>query len=156
MIDFATTFVVSVVKVARVMVLWIALYMMDKVYQDAFVQRVLADNEEPPDLRWLVPCALLIDVIAMGAMLAITMLVCAMFKKPSNTFVIDAHVIACMCKDYAYSTAVILAVGVAVAHVAQSRKLLRYQDLGMRGIRAYSELVLMLAMVVVPIPFYRM
>ncbi len=154
--DFATAFVISIVKVARVMVIWIALYLMDKVFQDAFVQRVLADDGEPPDMRWLVPCALLLDAAAIGSILVILSLLYAMFKRPDNTFVIDSHLMAALVKDYAISTAVILAVGVAVAHVAQSRRLLRYEDVGIRGIRAYSELVLMLTMVVIPIPFYRL
>ena len=152
--DLAAAFVINTLKVARIMVLWIALYLMDKVFQDAFVQQTLVNDKDPPDLRWLVPCALLIDTVAIGAMCVVLLLLRAMFQEGGRTFVIDKALVRLVAFDFACSSALILALGVALAHVAQDATLLRYRDVGLRGIRAFSELVLMLAMVVIPIPFY--
>lgn len=147
--------VVAVFKIARAMVLWISLYAADKVFQDAFVQRVLASDGDPPDLRWFVPCALAIDATVMILLCTILSLVRNTYKLPTNTFIVDAPLVLLIVKDYVATTLLILALGVALASVAQSESMFRYREDGMRGVRAFGELMLPVSFVAVSLPFYQ-
>jgi hypothetical protein len=159
--------VVYVVKVLRVLVLWVALYVVDKAYQDAYVQRVLvgADppqdpqarpkgTQAPPNLAWAVPLALLGEGAFCLLLLVVLSLLKARYKHPANTYVIDGDMLALLVADYAATTSALLVLGPLLAVVVQSRRLFRYRDDGLRGIRAYCGLMLVVSALVLALPLY--
>lgn len=154
--DFAAAAVINAVKVVRVMVFWIALFMADKIFQDMFVRRVLVEDGEPPDLRYLVPVALGIDFAVCAVIFTALVLVRRAYKKPGNTFVVDGALLRALAFDYGVSTAALLAAGVLLGDAVQNRRLLRYRDMGLRGIRAFCDLFLPIGAVLIAIPFYRL
>jgi hypothetical protein len=156
MVDIASTGLICVVKIVRAMVFWVALYVAEKVFQDTYVQQVLAQDQDPPDLTWMVPYALSIDLLVMSLVCVITVLLKEMYKFNNNTFVLDGALIRCMALDYLTSTGIILCLGVLLSRMAQTKQLFRYRDDGLRGIRAVCDMMLPISFVVIAFPHYRL
>jgi hypothetical protein len=148
--------IVLIAKVVRAMVFWVALYVVEKAYQDAYVQHTLLEDGTPPDLRWLTAAAIGIDIVITGILAVITFLIKKLFKTPSNTFILDNGTMRIIGIDYACSTAVILAMGTLLSQSAQSAQLFRYRDNGVRGIRAFCNMLLYVSFVGMAIPYYRL
>ena len=144
------------VKLTRWMIFWISLYFAEKIFQDTFVRKVLTENDEPPDARLIVPCALGIDFLAMTMVGAVCYLLSELYKTGTNSFVIDAELIGLAAYDYAVSSSVMLGMGVLLGHAVQNDSILRYRDMGMRGIRAFCEMMLYVSFFVFAIPYYRL
>lgn len=147
--------IVMVAKLVRAMVFWVALYVVEKAYQDAYVHKTLLQDQSPPDLRWLPAAALGIDVVVAGVLGVILHLIKALFKTSSNTFVLDSDTTRMLLMDYLCSSVVLLSVGTVLAHNAQSAQLFRYRDNGARGIRAFCNMFLYVSFVTIAIPYYR-
>lgn len=173
MFDSGTIAGLLAVKVARLMVLWVALYLATKVYQDEYVERVLVqggtarpanaeeteswqDASAPPRLQGMVVYALVLD-LGMSMMLGtILLLLSAKFKQPNNTFVIDGAFLRLAAVDYAAATFVISVLGILIARAVQNPRALRFREDGMRGTRAFGTLMLYVGAVVLAIPFFSM
>ena len=157
------------VRFVRAMVLWIVIFFVDRAYQESYVQRVLVDSSPPPapgdpleaeeggggidgmppPKLWTLPAAAL--ALEAGVVLLLSSLLFmlnARFKQPQNAFVVDQSLLRRLAADYAATTAVILLLGTAFAAVAQDERLFRYREDGLRGIRAYSTLFLLIALAV--------
>ena len=169
----ALGFVVAV-RVVRLMVLWIVVFFVDRAYQESYVQRVLVDDGpasagdgggglqdrdaggSPPPRLWTLPAAALaIEAGVVLLMSSVLFLLNARFKAPNNAFVVDAPLFRRLAADYAATTAVIAAVGTAAAAVAQDARLFRYRDDGLRGIRAFCTMFVLIAFAVLLLtPFF--
>jgi hypothetical protein len=147
--------VLYVFKLARVMVLWIALYIMEKVYQESYVQKVYVNGGKPPELVPLVLYAVLIDAFVMSLVLLIVFLVKGKYKRDDNTFIIDGALVKVLAVDYAVCTAVIVAIVSLLSHAAQNASLFRYSHDGLRGVRAVCTMALAVSAVVSAFPMYR-
>jgi hypothetical protein len=148
------------IKVARIMVIWIALYAIDKVWQDAFVQS-LVENEasgaedRPPPAMWpIIVLALGAEAVFMMVVILCLVLVGVMYGGPKSTYALDAPLLRLVGIDYVLSTAVLIGIGVLVARVAQDGKIFRFRDDGMRGIRATCSMLLSIAAVVIALPLF--
>jgi hypothetical protein len=155
LMDGASTVVVYLFKFVRAMVFWIVLYVTEKFYQDAYVQRVLVEDHKPPKLMGLVGVALGAELAIMLMLGVILLLVKGKYKTRANTFVLDDALLRCIAVDYALSTVVIGVICVLLARAAESNRLFRYKDDGLRGIRALCNLVLYVSFVVLVMPFYK-
>lgn len=166
--DGAWTTVTLLVKLFRVMVWWVALYVVDRVYQEWYLQRAYVeggDGENQPLFEsgyvgkrvldgpplWSIVWAVVsIEVCAMLLLVCVMLVLAGWFKTDSNTFVIDGKLIACVVVDYAASTVVLVALGMGLGFVAQNPAMFRYGDDGLRAIRAVSVTLLIVAAVVIP------
>ena len=142
------------VKLWRIMALWVALYVMEKVFQDGYVQRVMADRKKPDQLALLVTYALCAELCATLLLLGVLALFMTRFKTARNTYVIDTPLFVLVAVDYVVTTGVLLALGVLVARAVQDPSLYRYRDDGLRGIRAYCTLMLNASVVVLAAPMF--
>lgn len=154
MIDGLVTGCVYAVKFLRFMILWIALYVVEKVFQDAYVSNVLVRDGKPPDLRPLVVYALLVDFVFFTVVMVILQLLRAQNASTGTNYAIDSNLMSVLVVDYIASVAIIGGTGWGVATVIQDRKLLRYRDDGLRSIRALGTLLLYGSMVLVLLPYY--
>lgn len=150
--DSIVTACVYVVKLVRFMVIWVALFVTEKVYQDMYVSTVLIQDTAPPDLRPVVVYALLVDFVFFAFILMLISLLRA--QNPAKTYAIDGTLIVLLVVDYLVSVLVLLVIGLGVASVVQDRNILRYRDDGLRSIRALGTLVLYASLVVLAIPYY--
>jgi hypothetical protein len=150
--DGAALAVVVAFKVVRIMLLWIALYFVDRAYQSAYVQRVLVDGKDPRcDLWTLVLAALAIEAVVLGLLLGLLMLVKARFKSDDNTFVLDGALMRRLLVGYASSTAVVATLGAALGVAVQDARNFRYKEDGLRGIRALSVMLLLVSTVTIAV-----
>lgn len=154
--------IVVIVRFIRVMVLWIVVFFVDRAYQEAYVQSVLVegggdgeagdaghdDGPAPPRL-WTLPLAAF--AIEAGILLlfsSVLFMLNARFKQSGNAFVVDGTLMRRLASDYAVTTAVMLLLGTAFAAVSQDGRLFRYREDGLRGIRAFSTLFIMVSFAV--------
>ena len=154
--DLTSHAIVTAFKVIRVMLLWVALYFVDRAYQGAYVQRVLVEGLEPRcDLWTLVFAALAIEAVVLALLFGLLVLLKDRFKSSENTFVVDAPLLRRLATGYATSTAVIAALGALLGVVVQDARHFRYREDGLRGIRALSLMVLLLGAITLTVsPFY--
>lgn len=150
--DHSVTVCVYTVKLVRFMVLWVALFVMEKVYQDAYVSTSLIRNATPPDLRPLVIYALLVDFVFFTFIMLLIALLRA--QNPDKTHVIDGNLVSVLIVDYVASVVILANVGTGVATVVQDRNILRYNDDGLRSIRALGTLLLYGALLTLALPYY--
>jgi len=134
--------------------------MVDKVMQGWFVDNVYFnrgyDKEStPPDLRYFVLMAVIIDAIICSFMFAILASLSSYISNSRQNAGLDMQVVKMLSMDYMVGTLVIGLMGVAVANQVQNDKLLRYRDMGLRGIRAFGELFLYAAAIIIVVPYYR-
>ena len=145
-------FVVAV-RLVRIMVLWIALYFVDRAFQESYVQRVLVeDRRKPPRLWTIAAAALAIEGVVLLLLSAILFLLHSRFKTAENAFVIDGPLLRRLGADYAVTTGIILSLGTAMGVVSADPKNFRYRDDGMRGIRAMCTMLLLVAVAVLLVP----
>lgn len=152
MIDGIVTACVYTIKLVRFLVLWIALFVTEKVYQDAYVSTVLIRDKKPPDLRPVVVYALLADFVFFTFVMLVLHLLRA--QNPGKSYAIDSNLVLLLIMDYVASTVVLGVVGWTTASVVQDREILRYKDDGLRSIRALGTLLLYGALVTLCVPYY--
>lgn len=150
--DSIVTACVYVVKLTRFMVLWVALFVTEKVFQDMYVSTVLVKDSTPPDLRPLILYAMSVDFVFFVFVLLLINLL--RLQNPSKTYALDGNLVYILIVDYIVSVIVLGSVGAGVATVVQDRDILRYRDDGLRSIRALGTLLLYCAMITVLIPYY--
>jgi len=145
--DGASHGVVTVVRLVRTMVLWIAFYFVERAYQSSYLQQTFVDGREPPPM-WTVPfAAFAIEAFLYALMFLLLTLLYARFKSDSNTFVIDGPLLSQLAREYFATTGVALAVCACVGGVAEKRQYFRYREDGLRGIRAVSLMMFLVSAV---------
>lgn len=149
--DATTLTVLTVFKLIRFLILWIALYFVDRAFQAAYLTRVMVEDRPPPPLWSVMAAALMIEAAFALMVIGGLALLRGRFKRPDNTFVLDGPMISALLADYFATTAVLLALGTALGAVAQSRRHLRYGEDGMRGIRALCAALLLVSAVVIAV-----
>lgn len=143
-----------VIKLTRFLVLWLALFVVEKVYQDAYVSSVLVRSGKPPDLRPLIIYALLTDFVFFTFILVVINMLLAQRQRSGYGHVIDLNLVSILVFDYLGSVLVLGVVGWGIATVVQDKKILRYRDDGLRSIRALGTLLLYCSIVVLMVPFF--
>lgn len=150
--DGIVTACVYSVKLVRFLVLWIALYVTEKVYQDLYVSAALIRRQNPPDVRPLVLYAMLADFVFFVFIILVVQLLRA--QNPGKGYGIDQNLVSLLVVDYVASSLVLAVVGTGVASVVQDKTILRYGDDGLRSIRALGTLLLYGALVTLAVPYY--
>lgn len=108
----------------------------------------------PPPKLWTLPAAVLaLEAMIMGLLSTVLLMLYARFKSDDNAFVIDRAFLRRVAADYAKTSLLILLLGTAFAKVAQDDRLFRYRDDGIRGIRAFSTMFLLVSLAILFQPF---
>jgi hypothetical protein len=153
--DARATSVVLFVSFVRVMVLWILLFVAEKVYQSTYVERALTvagkvDRSRLPSLWLLMPAVLAVESIVFA------LLAWLMFSVGGATTtsgrggaVIDRGVMARVASTYAATTLVLAVLGALLGGVVQCRDEFRYHEDGLRGIRALCVMLLAVSAAVI-------
>lgn len=147
------------VKVVRIMVIWIVLYVIDKIWQDMYIQSLLKSEttgieQKTPSLWPIIIIALGIEAVFMLVLLLILVMVASLYGGTNTTFIIDRTTLFAIGVDYAMSSTILILIGATVASIAQSKRLFRFGDDGMRGIRATCNMLLVIAAIVIAIPWF--
>lgn len=159
MVDALVPVSVYAVKVFRVMVMWLAVYVMEKVYLQRYMSRVYLSDDarpRPPSLVAFGLWCVLLEAVAFGYLWYTLYAMYALYKSDDNGFVIDWQLLRALLLDYAYTTALFAVSAVVVALVVQNCRLFRYRHDGARGVRALSVSTLIVFAVLQLAPFYRL
>ena len=155
--DNAINAAAVVAKVFRAMTLWMAIYFATKIYQDRFMHRMYTQNgrKGPPDLRTFVVVVLAMDAIFFGLLFGMFALMCIYTTSRGSTFAFDGEVMRILANEYLITDVVLLGIGISLAGTVQNERLLRYKDMGLRGIRAFGDLLFLSSIIVISVPVYR-
>lgn len=148
-VDPHVVVIMYIIKALRLMMLWIGMWVSDKVYQTRYVSAVYIERSPPPTMVGMVATALAIESLSIVFVMLVLALLKHQFKQASNSFVIDSGLISLVAGDYILTSALFFAMGAAVAGTAGSRRLFRYGEDGLRGIRAVSLALLGIAVTLV-------
>lgn len=152
--DWPTYSVVYMTKIARVMMLWISLFMVEKVFQDSYIQRVMVNDEKPPQLLLMPVMALGIEMVFVILVYMVLALLRLRYKRLDNTFIIDGALMNTFLVDYMLSMPLLITSGLLMAHVVQNGRMLRYHHDGLRGIRALGIMLLCVWAIILTVPLF--
>lgn len=143
-----------IIKLYRLSVLWIVMYVVEKVYQGQHIMRVYVEDKKPKPLSSYIVLCMFLESVAFFLLFFALFMVMLRYKHPKNTFVIDRVLLTALLVDYVLTTLFIVGVGTVVCSVAQDRQLFRYQHDGLRGIRACASVLFVVSIVALLLPFY--
>ena len=153
-LDSSSLVVVYIVKFIRFLLLWMVLFVMEKVAIDRYVTRVLIYDKSPQQLARSIVIAIAVEALLFLFVVSLLFLISARYNHPRNTFVIDGGLIQAILKDYLVTTLLIMNIGIVLGTVVQNKVLFRFQHDGLRGTRAYTYAMFYVALIVLAIPFY--
>jgi hypothetical protein len=147
------------------MLLWILLFVADRVFQSRFIERsneISTDDDDPstrrfegddlPKLWTLMPIVLACEAFAFAIIYVILRILSSTRNKDDRNnglFAIDSHVLSCLMSSYVVSTAIVGILGSCMGLVVECRKEFRYHEDGARGIRALCVMLLPMAAIVI-------
>lgn len=142
------------VKLYRFCILWLIMYLVEKIFQSRHIMRVYVEDKEPRTLIPYVVTCMLFEGVAFLIILAVLAVMMSRYKTPHNTFVVDSMLLVSVIVDYMLTTLLILAVGIIVASIVQSKTLFRYVHDGLRGIRANAAILFWISLIVLALPMF--
>lgn len=153
------------VKAFRVLAMWIVIYVTAKLYSKRHLRRVYLaeddDTEYRPDERrtnlwtFALTCA---AIESIGFLLLIGCLAMLAYKRRNPdaypVFMIDEMFMQRATYDYVAVTLVWVAAMCLVASSIENCDVMRFEDDGLRGVRAYATIALYAFLVLVAFPFF--
>lgn len=143
------------VKLARFLFVWASLQFSERMFQLWYAKAVYGDNAEPPHPVKMLLLAVGIEALLNLVMVAILLLLRAMFSANNTRFPINSLFLKAYAVDYLCSTVVLFVISALIAEVMRKKKYFRYRYEGDRGIRALRTMVFYIAMIVILLPFFR-
>lgn len=143
-------------KLVRLAVQAGCLFVVQKVFQEAYVRRVHvenAENAEPPPLRNMLYVFLSLDATVQVLVTMAVVALSFMYKTPTNAFAVDDAFITTLLLEYICTTLATLALGLALAAVVHHKRYFVYKYHGITTSRAYLEMLLAVAGVMTLVPF---
>ena len=140
-------------KLLRVMFLWMALYLTSKTFQARYVQKVFADNEDPPRLEAMVLMFWALEAVLMVFVFIILYLIKYLLNSDSN-FILNDGVIGKFMGDYIASTVLIVLAGLVIGRIMMKKKYFRYKSDGLRAIRSFEEVMWYISIFIIAFPFF--
>lgn len=164
--DKSSVIILSLFKLLQLMIIWISVYIAERIFQMQFVKKMYLDdaliesNKTPPDLQYLVIIAVVINVVLTSCFIILLVVlsnyVTSIEKTGTFVNVFSTELVKLLVYDYALSVLLSATVGIMVASSLQRNSSLRYRDVGIRGIRAFADMLLFIFMIVSAVPYYRM
>jgi hypothetical protein len=140
-------------KLLRVLFLWMALYLTSKTFQARYVQKVFADNEDPPRLETFVLMFWALEAVLMVFVFIILYLIKYLLNSDSN-FIVNDGVIGKFLGDYIASTVLIVLAGLVIGRIMMKKKYFRYKSDGLRAIRSFEEVMWYISIFILAFPFF--
>jgi hypothetical protein len=140
-------------KLLRVLFLWMALYLTSKTFQARYVQKVFADNEDPPRLETMVLMFWGLEAVLMIFVFIILYLIKYLLNSDSN-FILNDGVIGKFMGDYIASTVLIVLAGLVIGRIMMKKKYFRYKSDGLRAIRSFEEVMWYISIFILAFPFF--
>lgn len=143
-----------VLKITHLAIFVAALFLSEKLFLEMYMKKVYAENSDPPPLYSMLGILLLIDIGFTLFLVTILVLIMYIFNTPDNSFIINPELIITFLFDFALFMFFVLLMTVIIASVIQLKRYFRYKTEGLRGIRAFKEIILGVAGSLTLIPFF--
>jgi len=156
-LDWKTGTVMYAVKSYRVLVLWMIVFAMEKVFSENYMRRMFVEGSvtgRPPPFTQLVSVCWALEFIALFIPILILVMMYVRYKSTGNSFIIDDATLKGILVDYVLSSLLYVMVGNVIVKQIQDRTLFRYEHDGLRGIRAGAQLFFQSSALILFIPFY--
>jgi hypothetical protein len=132
-----------------------AIFLTEKIFSNMYMQRVYANNGDPPSLLTMLGIFVAIDVaFALFLTLALYLVHVVAEKQGQRNFIINGRLVRKFIVDYVCATVVIFVLLAIIAGYMQAKKYFRYKTEGLRAIRAFGDLAISIAPVVLAVPFF--
>ena len=149
--DAVSVGILWVVKLIRIMMLWIIAHFVSKAYQQEYIDRAI--NDQPLPMLWTVAPAIIgCEACFMFIIIMLLLMLNRTYKRPVNTFVIDNAILLQIVRDYIQTSIIILALGVLIGYILQHSHVLRYSEDGIRAVRSGVLMVFYSAIITLLIP----
>lgn len=154
LLDGNSLVILYIMKVYRIMSIWLILYVLDKVYQGQYMEDVYVSHRSPTSMSMLPVLLVSIEGVSFALFFFMLLLFRNRFRITKNTFIIDEILLRHVLVDYALTTTSIMLIGTAVIAVVCSKDTLRFHHDGMRGIRAASRIIFYSSIIVLLLPMF--
>jgi phosphatidylglycerophosphatase A len=142
-------------KALRILFLWITLFLASKTFQAKYVQKVFANNEDPPSLTYFVLLFWVMEAVLMLFIFIILYLLKYLLNTDNN-FVVNDAVLGKFIGDYVATTALIVVAGLIIGNIMMKKKYFRYKSDGLRAIRSFQEVMFYISAFIVIFPFFQL
>jgi hypothetical protein len=161
----STPILVNLCKLLHVLVIFLAVYFGSKIVQSkyvdtAYLQDTLVQKSTPNLMNVTYTCWVLnlIFMIMMTVFLIILSNYIGTRPAQKNgafmSFNLDTMLV--FVKDFVVSISLMLIIGLLIASALQKSRCARYKDMGLRCIRSFSEILMMVWFVIAAIPYYKL
>ena len=145
---------IYVLKIVHYLVLLGALFLTEKLFSEMYMKRVYAENSDPPDILVMLGIFLAIDAGFMLFLITILLLLMYIFKTDSDSSIFNGNLIKSFLGDFALFISVVAIISAIIGHVIQQKRYFRYKTEGLRGIRAYKDIIAAIAGIITLVPFF--
>lgn len=137
-------------KVVRIALAYLSLTIATNFMTQIYMEKVLVNNEAPPPLLNFVWLFLFIDVLV-NVLFVLVIMLMENFSLFGNNG--DHQISAAYLMDYAVSVGLLLVFACIVANTMYNKKYFLYKDDGLRSIRALSEIIFNMSIMIHILPF---
>lgn len=131
-----------------------ALFLTEKLFLEMYMKKVYAENSDPPSIYKMLGILLLIDIGFTLFLVTVLVLLMYIFDSPGKNFVINSNLIITFLLDLGIYLFFVLMISMIIGSIIQMKRYFRYKTEGLRGIRAFKEIVLGVAGSLTFIPFF--
>lgn len=132
-----------------------AIFLTEKIFSNMYMERVYANNGDPPDLMIMLAICIAIYTAFTLFLATVLFLIHLIVEKHGiRNFVINVDLIKKYLIDYAASTLLLFILLSIICSYMQSKKYFRYKTEGLRAIRAFGDIIMSIAPVVFLVPYF--
>lgn len=147
-------FYMYVLKIVNFALFVGALFMTEKIFLEKYMKKVYASNTDPPSLFIMILMLIGIHFMFVVFLVTVMYLLKNIYGGRSGMFIIDGDLITTFLLDYLMFIVLLFIVIAMIGNIIQTKKYFRYKTEGLRGIRAFSLIILALAALFSLIPFF--
>jgi hypothetical protein len=146
--------VLYILKIVHFFLFLVAMFLTEKIFSELYMKKLYAENKEPPSILIMLAILIAVDVGFILFMLTILFLLKYIFERPADNFIINMPLIMLFLKDYVLFMVLLSILALIIGTIVQKKKYFRYQTEGLRGIRAYKELLLGISGILILVPYF--
>ncbi len=161
----STSILVNLCKLLHILIISIAVYFGTKIVQAKYVDAAYLDDtikqKSTPNLMSVTYTCWVLNLIFMVMMTFFLLIVSNYIgsrsaQKNGSFIAFNVPTVVVFIKDFIVSIVLMLIIGLLMANALQKSRCARYKDMGLRCIRSFAEILMMVWFVIAAIPYYRL
>ena len=146
--------VMYLIKGLRILFAYVSLFLATRIFSPIYESAVYDNQGNPPSLSIFTGIYLALDLAFNAFLFVLLYLLRIIFGGADDSFVVDKYLFKKYVTDYVISTLFLLAMANLIATVITNKKYFKYKYEGLRAIRAFEQIMFMMAIVVYLFPFF--